>query len=81
MLMTMLERDDLELSEIDIWDIVIQWGKNQNEKLDKDMSEWKKEDFIMLKNIIEDFIPLIRFNQISSNDFFYELNIFLFILK
>src|SRR6266511_2749626 len=68
-LMSMLGRDDLELEEIDIWDCVIKWGIGQNEELAKDISEWKKEDFIKLKNIIKDFTPLIRFNQISSDDF------------
>src|SRR5439155_11779791 len=70
MLITMLERDDLELKEIDIWDIVIQWGKNQNEKLNKEVSEWMKEDFIMLKNGLDDIILLIRFYEISSIDFY-----------
>src|SRR6185369_2776851 len=48
MFMTMLERDDLELKEIDIWDCLIKWGIGQNEELKKDIKEWKKEDFIKL---------------------------------
>src|SRR6185369_4513145 len=73
MFMTMLERDDLELEEIDIWDYIIKWGIGQNEELKKDIKEWKKEDFIKLKNIIKDFISLIRFNQITSDDFFHKI--------
>ena len=69
MLISILESDNLESEEIDIWDCIIKWGIGQNEELEKDISEWKKEDFIKLKNIIKDFIPLIRFNQISSDDF------------
>ena len=69
MLISILERDDLELEEIDIWDCVVKWGIGQNEELKKDISEWKEEGFIELKNVIKDFIPLIRFNQISSIDF------------
>ena len=72
-LMTILERDDLKLEEIDVWDYVIKWGIGQNEELKKDISEWKKEDFIKLKNIIKDFIPLIGFNQISSDDFSHKI--------
>ena len=72
-LMSMLGRDDLELEEIDIWDCVIKWGIGQNEELAKDISEWRKEDFVKLKNIIKDFIPLIRFNQITINDFSYKI--------
>src|SRR5437763_10452546 len=72
-LITILERDDLKLEEIDIWDCVIKWEIGQNEELKKDISEWKKEDFIKLKNIIKDFISLIRFNQIASNDFSHKI--------
>src|SRR6185369_17195403 len=45
MFMTILERDDLELKEIDIWDCIIKWGIGQNEELAKDIPEWKREDF------------------------------------
>ena len=38
--------------------------------MNKDISNWNKDDFINLKNILSDIIPLIRFNQISSDDFF-----------
>ena len=43
------------------------------EKLNKDISNWNKNDFIRLKNILDDIIPLIRFNQISSDDFFEKI--------
>src|SRR5437763_13172728 len=46
MLISILEKDDLELEEIDIWDYVIKWGIGQNEELVKAISEWKKEDFV-----------------------------------
>ena len=69
MLISILESDNLESEEIDIWDCVIKWGIGQNEELAKDISEWRKEDFVKLKNIIKDFIPLIRFNQITSTEF------------
>ena len=76
MLISILEKDDLELEEIDIWDYVIKWGIGQDEELKKDISEWKKEDFVKLKNIIKDFIPLIRFDQIASTDFHDKIIIF-----
>jgi len=40
------------------------------EKLNKEVSEWMKEDFIMLKNELDDIILLIRFYEISSIDFY-----------
>src|SRR6266511_840048 len=69
MLITILERDDLGLDEINIWDHVIKWGIGQNQELRKDISKWNREDYKFLKDILEDIIPLIRFNEIKSKDF------------
>ena len=42
--MSILEKDDLKLEEIDIWDRVIEWGIGQNEEeLAKDIEGWKNE--------------------------------------
>src|SRR3989442_1401301 len=35
--MSIIERDDLELKEIEIWDIVVQWGIGQDKELEKDI--------------------------------------------
>src|SRR5207248_5133461 len=48
---------------------IIQWGIGQNQELRKDISEWNKKDFKILKGILENIIPLIRFNEIKSKDF------------
>ena|SRR2546423_12593721 len=37
--------------------------------LDKDISKWDKDNLAELKIILEDMIPLIRFNLISASDF------------
>ena len=73
MLTTILKKDILGLGEINIWDCVIQWGIGQNKELEKDISEWNKEDYKILKDILEDIIPLIRFNEINSKDFFRKI--------
>ena len=36
-LVSILERDDLEVKEISIWDRVIQWGMGQSEEFEKDI--------------------------------------------
>src|SRR6266511_44355 len=69
MLITILKKDILGLDEINIWDHVIKWGIEQNKELRKDISGWNKEDFKILKDTLEDIIPLIRFNGIKSGDF------------
>ena len=66
-----LEKDVLSLKEIDIWDCVIKWGIGQVENFDgeKDISELNKDDFKSLKKILEDIIPLVRFQNISYVEF------------
>src|SRR5438270_9086306 len=62
------------MDEIDIWNCVIQWGSGQNEELGENISEWKKDDFKKLKYLLDDIIPLIRFNEISSESFYDKVN-------
>jgi hypothetical protein len=70
MLISLLKKDDVEVEEIDVWDCVIKWGTGQTESLEeKNISEWNKNDFKELKNILDDIIPLIRLQDISNEDF------------
>ncbi|RGB28701.1 hypothetical protein C1646_767496 [Rhizophagus diaphanus] len=68
-----LKQDDLILNEIDeikIWENLIKWGLAKDEILDEDVSKWNQEKFIILEQIIHNFIPLIRFYDISSEDYY-----------
>ncbi|RIA93797.1 hypothetical protein C1645_735245 [Glomus cerebriforme] len=71
-LYTLLERNDLQVKEIDIWDCLIKWGIEQTSSLSKndDKTKWKKKDYQALKNTLKQFIPLIRFLEISPADYF-----------
>ena len=74
MLLTILESDFLELDEIKTWDYVIQWGIVQSKEiLEKNISEWNNDDFEEMKNNLKDIIPLIRFDQITSIDFYKKI--------
>ncbi|GES81042.1 BTB/POZ domain-containing protein [Rhizophagus clarus] len=64
----LLKRDDLNLNEIKIWDGLIKWGLSQ-EELSQDISKWNKDVISILKRILCKFIPLIRFYEISSEDY------------
>ncbi|CAG8641237.1 20097_t:CDS:2 [Racocetra persica] len=67
-----LKRDDLgKLNEIDIWNYLVKWGiaKNQSILQNEDMKTWKDDDYNILKKIIDDCIPLIRWFQISGKEF------------
>jgi len=71
MLVSILGSDRLDLEEVNIWDNVIKWGIAQNPELEvKKISEWNDDDFISLKIVLEDLLPLIRFCGISSYDFY-----------
>ncbi|RGB24217.1 hypothetical protein C1646_821716 [Rhizophagus diaphanus] len=69
----LLKRDDLQIKEIAAWDCLIKWGIEQSPGLgskNSDRTKWNKENYEALKKILNKFIPLIRFVEISSEDFF-----------
>ncbi len=68
----LLERDDLQAEEIDIWNLLIKWGIEQIPGLgseNSDRDKWDQENFEALKNTLSQFIPFVRFIEISSDDF------------
>jgi hypothetical protein len=65
-----LKRDDLNLPEIEIWESLIKWGLAQGQTLDQDVNKWNQENFNHFQRILYKFIPLIRFYEISSDDYF-----------
>ncbi|GBB98696.1 hypothetical protein RclHR1_00330026 [Rhizophagus clarus] len=72
-LYSLLERDDLNIEEIDAWDCLIKWGIEQTFSLESnnnDRTKWNDNNFEALKKTLNQFIPLIRFVEISSSDFF-----------
>ncbi|RGB27775.1 BTB/POZ domain-containing protein [Rhizophagus diaphanus] len=65
-----LKRDDLNLSEIEIWENLIKWGLSQEQEFNQEISQWNQDDFNIFKGILQKFIPLIRFYEISSEDYY-----------
>jgi hypothetical protein len=68
-----LRRDDLNLDKIEVWNYLIKWGLAQERTLSADVSNWRQEDFNVFKRILYKFIPLIRFDSISSEDYFNQV--------
>ena len=58
------------MDEGKIWDHVIRWGIAQSTDLPTDTKSWSHENFLTLKNILRNCLPLIRYFQISNNDIF-----------
>ncbi|RGB25524.1 hypothetical protein C1646_723553 [Rhizophagus diaphanus] len=57
------------MSEIQVWENVLKWGIAQNPKLSFDPTIFSKEDFNTLKNSIQQFIPYIKFYNLTSEEF------------
>ncbi|GET04302.1 hypothetical protein GLOIN_2v1771022 [Rhizophagus clarus] len=68
-LVPLLKRDDLLMEEIEIWDRLIEWGIAQNPTLNENISIWSSYDFEVLKSTLEQCIPLIRYFNIDSSDY------------
>ncbi|GBC27222.2 BTB/POZ protein [Rhizophagus irregularis DAOM 181602=DAOM 197198] len=69
LLITLIQNDNLQMSEIQVWDHVIEWGLAQNPELSSDPADFSKEEFNVLKNTLQHFIPLIRFHDLTSKEF------------
>ncbi|RHZ84607.1 hypothetical protein Glove_79g67 [Diversispora epigaea] len=67
-LVSIIQRDDLQLEESKIWDYVIQWGTSQNKTLPSNFNDWIDKDFQILKNTLQQCLPHIRYFQISSGN-------------
>ncbi|KAG9286310.1 hypothetical protein G9A89_014297 [Geosiphon pyriformis] len=81
-LSSILTRDDLNIEESKIWEKIVEWGVA---KLDpniqtKKVLNWTDENFKAFKESIERLIPLIRFFNISSVDFYHKVKPFARIL-
>jgi hypothetical protein len=73
LLEVILKQDYLNLDEIEIWENLIKWGLSQGKTLNEDVSKWNQEKFIILERILHRFIPLIRFYDTSSEDYFKKI--------
>ncbi|GBC03011.1 hypothetical protein RclHR1_04930008 [Rhizophagus clarus] len=65
----LLERNDLKLDEIVIWDSLLKWGLAHNPSISQDFTKWSKEDVKTMERTVHELVPLIRFYHISPDDF------------
>ncbi|RIA98261.1 hypothetical protein C1645_153253 [Glomus cerebriforme] len=68
-----LQRDDLNMEEIDIWESLLRWLFVHYLKIDQDDSTWSSDDLASVKQTIQEYIPLIRFYDISREDFYLKV--------
>ncbi|PKK68166.1 hypothetical protein RhiirC2_851651 [Rhizophagus irregularis] len=68
-----LNGDDLNLEEIEIWENLIKWGLAQEQVRNQDVTKWNQDDISIFKGVLYKFIPLIRFYEISTRDYFNKI--------
>ncbi|GBB95861.1 hypothetical protein RclHR1_02630006 [Rhizophagus clarus] len=56
------------MDEIEVWKSLLRWCFTQ-----QNPTKWSIEDVTKIKRLLHRFIPLIRFYDISSTDFFYKV--------
>ncbi|RIB29212.1 hypothetical protein C2G38_2057267, partial [Gigaspora rosea] len=56
------------MEEAKIWNNVIKWGIAQNPGLPSDSKNWTNENFLALKATLQNFLPHIRYFQMSSDE-------------
>jgi hypothetical protein len=70
---TVIQSDNLQMEEIQVWRHVLKWGLAQNPELPSDPTNFSKEDFNTLKNSLQSCIPFIRFYNLASDEFSDEI--------
>ncbi|UZO25405.1 uncharacterized protein OCT59_017671 [Rhizophagus irregularis] len=68
-LISLIERDDLQMKEIEVWEYVLKWGLGKNPTLISEPTIWSEDDFRIMKDTLQHCLPLIRFFSLSSKDF------------
>jgi len=69
LLLSVVQNGNLQISEVEIWEHVLKWGYVQNPGLPSDPTSLSKEEFSILKNTLQQFIPFINFYNLTSREF------------
>ncbi|RIB21618.1 hypothetical protein C2G38_2034232 [Gigaspora rosea] len=68
-LILILNCNNLDMKECEIWDRLIEWGIAQDPTQESDVTKYTNEDFRKLKNKLHELIQLVRFHQINGEEF------------
>ena len=68
--LTLLIQNNHQMKDIQVWEYVLKWSIAQNPNLPSDPSSYSKDDFNALKNMLQQFIPFIKFYNLTSKEFF-----------
>jgi hypothetical protein len=68
-LISLIQQGNLQMDGIKVWEYVLKWGIAQNLELSSDPTSYSKDDFNVLKNTLQQCIPLIKFYDLTSREF------------
>ncbi|GBC10364.1 hypothetical protein RclHR1_09570003 [Rhizophagus clarus] len=68
-LISLIQHDNIKINVIQVWEQVLKWGIAQNPELPSDPSSYSKNDFITLKNTLQQLIPFINFFNLTSKEY------------
>src|SRR2546421_8340521 len=69
LLVSIIQNDKLQMSELQVWEHVLKWGLAQNSGLPSDPTSFSDDEFNALKNTLQQCIPFIRFYNLTSKEF------------
>ncbi|EXX57601.1 carbohydrate-binding module family 13 protein [Rhizophagus irregularis DAOM 181602=DAOM 197198] len=69
LLISIIQNDDFQKSEIQVWEHVLKWGHAQHPELPSNVINYSKDDFNILKSALQKFIPFIQFYNLTSKEF------------
>jgi len=69
-LIELLKCDQLKMDELEIWKIVLKWGLARHPSINPDPKVWTSEEVETLAVTFKDLLPLVRFFQLTSEQFY-----------
>ncbi|GBB93344.1 hypothetical protein RclHR1_02150031 [Rhizophagus clarus] len=75
LLVSIIQNENLQISEIKVWEYVLKWGIAQNSaELPSDLKDYYQKDFNTLKDTLKQCVPFIRFYNLTSKEFAYKVH-------
>ncbi|GBC06775.1 hypothetical protein RclHR1_07030005 [Rhizophagus clarus] len=71
--LSLIQNDDFDMEEIEIWDNLLKWAISKNPTVNSNTLLWESDEIEIIKLTIQEFIPYIRFFQISSQNYYYKI--------
>uniref|UniRef100_U9TT68 Kelch-like protein 17 n=1 Tax=Rhizophagus irregularis (strain DAOM 181602 / DAOM 197198 / MUCL 43194) TaxID=747089 RepID=U9TT68_RHIID len=68
-LISIIQNENLQMSDVQVWQHVLKWGIAQNSELPSDLTTYSNDDYSILKDTLIHCIPFIKFYNLTSREF------------